>query len=317
MIFLYASPTIAHNAIIRNPSSASFVSNNPLDEKLRIGREQENARLLKIANEREKIRKIARNKFQARKVAAQQQKTDNLKRIADKLDNPNALLVYCKGMAQIKAAYAKANELYDNDNDKWYEFTSSQDRALTERISRQLGLPKEDWLYYASKHHWEQKCKTGNQQPSAPQSGSSGWQEVHNTDLKAAELNNARAAMIALKDAFGQLAKGHYHAVLNANNFQTAKCMDIKGGAYKFAGCRLFGKANGIARSSGAYIFEIGKTKNGSIVVLPFSGDEEEILRSIEPVIKGYNILPGVYLDIMPIRDMDVASIKSQFKRRL
>ena len=30
MIFLYASPTIAHNAIIRNPSSASFVSNNPL-----------------------------------------------------------------------------------------------------------------------------------------------------------------------------------------------------------------------------------------------------------------------------------------------
>ena len=33
MIFLYASPTIAHNGIIRNPSSASFVSNNPLEDK--------------------------------------------------------------------------------------------------------------------------------------------------------------------------------------------------------------------------------------------------------------------------------------------
>ena len=30
MIFLYASGTIAHNAIIRNPKSDSFVSNNPL-----------------------------------------------------------------------------------------------------------------------------------------------------------------------------------------------------------------------------------------------------------------------------------------------
>ena len=30
MIFLYASPTIAHNAIIGNPISDSFVSNNPL-----------------------------------------------------------------------------------------------------------------------------------------------------------------------------------------------------------------------------------------------------------------------------------------------
>ncbi|MBL4731342.1 MAG: hypothetical protein JKY82_01895 [Rhizobiaceae bacterium] len=290
-----------------------------VEAKLRSDRRQENARVQKLKDEKEKARKLAQEKWLARKAAALKIKQDNKKRLAAKLDNPKAIVTYCTGMAEIKVAYAKANELYDNDNDKWAEFTSSQDRALTERISQQLGLPKEDWLYYASKHNWEQKCKAGNhqQQSSASQSGTSGWQEVLNTDLKAAELNNAQATMFAQKDAFGQLAKGQYHAVLNANNYQTAKCMVIKDGAYRFAGCRLFGKVNGIARKSSPYIYEVGKLKNGTVVALPFSGAEEEILRSISPVIKGYNIQPGVYVDVMPIRDMDAASIKAQFKKRL
>lgn len=277
-----------------------------VEAKLRIERQKENARVQKLEDEKEKARKLAREKFQAKKAAELKIKLENEKRLTDKLDNQNALATYCTGMAEIKAAYAKANDLYDNDNDKWDKFTRSQDSKIGERISQQLGLPKEDWLYYASNHNWDQKCKAGG----------SGWQEVLNTNLKAAELNDAQAAMFALKDAFGKLAKGHYHAVLNANNFQTAKCMVIKDGAYRFAGCRLFGEVNGIARKSNAYIYEVGKLKNGTVVVLPFSGTDE-LLRSIAPVIQSYNIQPGVYVDAMPIRDMDAASIKAQFKKRL
>lgn len=226
-------------------------------------------------------------------------------RLIPLLDNKAALTAYCGWKASGKAMQNRANTLYGNDNEKWYEYTQEQDAALSNQLSAELGVPSSDWLYYADKHNWSQQCDAqGNQ-----------WQPVHFEDLKATSQSSAEKAARALEASFDQLAKGHYHDYLNANNFDEAECTTVQDNGFWYAGCKLLGQWNDGTRSSTTYIYDVAETPNG-VVIQPFSTDGQ-VLRIIEPVIRSLYVLPGTYVGDYPIPDINPASVKAKFERGL
>ena len=222
------------------------------------------------------------------------------------LSDPNIVgLATARATNNMYGFFALGRLNYGNDDDKWYEYTQQQDVALSNQLSAELGVPPSDWLYYANQNNWPQQCDAlGNQ-----------WQQVRLVDLRAASQSSADKAALALQASFDQLAKGHYHDNLNANNFDEAKCTTVQDSGFWYVGCKLLGEWSGGTRSSTTYIYDVAATPNG-VAIQPFSTDGQ-VLRIIEPVIRSLYVLPGTYVGDYPIPGINAASVKAKFKRGL